>query len=126
MQSDAETAFFAALPIKLADSLVEMCRIWGIKPHNIESLTVFEYLLIKKHAAESAGIFLPQENGLRLLLTDGGKLSHVYFINDEPAHLTVALDRVIDLPHRRVYIYGNPHLALERYFNERMITLCQL
>jgi hypothetical protein len=128
MQTDNDTSFFAAIPITLANSLVEMCLMWGISLYNIETLFVLEYHLLKNVKAESVGIFLPQEKGLRFLLADKGKLLNAYYISDEPAYLTTTLDRCLlqqaYLPDRFLYASHLPCPALFAYFNERKIDLC--
>ena len=75
-----------AVPSEISDSLVEMCRINGIRAGRIHAIDTLEYRMacyLSKKYLEPCCLIIPQEPGIRLVTLQNGVVLGCYFFSND-------------------------------------------
>ena len=86
-----------AVPGHISDSLVEMCRLKGIRPGRINAIDTLEYrmsLYLSNLFDGTHWLLLPQEPGIRLIVLKNGIPCGSYFFSKDPIFRLKELNRL--------------------------------
>jgi hypothetical protein len=95
--AEEDSWLMLALPLPLADALVEMCGAWGIKPGSVRRIGILEHALMAYYGgicAEPLWLFLPLEDGIRLMFLYNGQPREIFYVSWDPSYRETELDRI--------------------------------
>ena len=126
-----DTTWSCAVPSEISESLVEMCRISGIRQGFIHAIDILEYRMsyyLNKFCQAPFWLFLPQEHGIRLLALQGDSDWGCYFFSNDPDFRTLELTRLWlcqpASPRQAVILSDEPdYLWIHRFLEERSVEL---
>jgi len=129
-----DTKWLTAVPANISDSLVEMCRIKGIRPGRIAVIDTLEYRMAeyfgKLYGSSHSPLWLliPQEPGIRLVVLEKGVPQSSYFFSNAPDFRYNELLRIwlcqSNLPmHVIVLAEDEKYRWLREFFEEKSVEL---